>query len=47
MKKYIDYLLYDDETGRQFTKREVVLYGVVMPLVFILLLCVAGWLDNL
>lgn len=46
MKKFFEYLLTDEETGKQFTRQEIVTYGIILPLGLFLILCVAGWLET-
>ena len=47
IKKLVEMFLQDEESGRKFTKFELVMYGIVLPLGLVLVMGVAGWLDTL
>ena len=36
----------DDESGQKFTTKEVVVYGIVVPVVLVLIMGVAGWIET-
>ena len=36
----------DDETQQKFTTKEVVVYGIVVPVVLVLIMGIAGWLET-
>lgn len=44
--EFIRRVLSDDETKHEFTLREKVVYGVVVPLVFLAVMCVAGYIET-
>ncbi len=46
MKDFFEKLMSDDETCRKFTRFEVVVYGVLMPMGLVAAMCVAGWIEN-
>ena len=46
---YNDFLMRvmsDDTTKHEFTLREKVVYGVLVPIGFFIVMCVCGWLEN-
>lgn len=45
MKEFFDIMLQDLKK-EGFTKKEVLIYGVVVPLAFILTFGVAGWIEQ-
>ena len=48
--KYNEFLrrvLSDDETKHEFTLREKVVYGVVVPLALLAVMCVAGYMETI
>lgn len=47
MKDFFEKLMSDDETCQKFTRFEVVVYGVLMPIGLVAVMCVAGWLDKI
>ena len=38
MRDFFERLMTDDETGQRFTTKEVVVYGIVVPVVLVLIL---------
>lgn len=46
MKDFFEKLLTDDETRQKFTTKEMVVYGIVVPLVLVLIMGLAGWLET-
>lgn len=46
IKEFLEKFLSDDETKHQFTMREKVIYGVLVPLGFVALMCLAGWIET-
>ena len=47
MKDFFKKLMSDDETTQNYTREELILYGIIVPIVFFTLMCIAGWLDTL
>ena len=47
MKDFFEKLMSDDETCQKFTRYEVVVYGVLMPIGFVAVMAIAGWLENI
>lgn len=45
MKEFFDIMLQDLKK-EGFTKKEVLIYGVVVPLAFILTVGIAGWIEQ-
>ena len=46
IKEFFKKLLSDEETEHQFTMREAMIYGVLVPLGFVALMCLAGWIET-
>ncbi|MCR5366553.1 MAG: hypothetical protein K6E67_10480 [Prevotella sp.] len=46
MKEFFEKLMTDDETQQKFTKKEIVVYGIVVPLVMVLIMGLAGWMET-
>ena len=46
MKEFIMKLMSDDETRQAFTKKEVIVYGIIAPLVLVAVMCLAGWIET-
>lgn len=46
MKKFFEKMMTDDETQQKFTKKEMVVYGIVVPVAFFTIMCLAGWLET-
>ena len=46
MKEFLEKLMTDDESGQKFTKYEIVVYGILVPLGFVLIMGLAGWLET-
>ena len=46
MKEFFKKLMSDDENNMKFTKYEMVMYGIVLPLGLVLLMGIAGWLET-
>ncbi len=44
MKDFFN-VMFEDLKQEGFTKKEVVIYGVVVPLVSILIIGIAGWIE--
>lgn len=47
MKDFFEKLMSDDETCQKFTKFEVVVYGLLMPMGLVAAMCVAEWLEKI
>ena len=47
MKKFIEKLLSEDVDNKNFTKFEMVFYGIIIPSSLVLVMGVAGWLESL
>ena len=46
MKEFFN-IMFEDMKQEGFTKKEVVIYGVVVPLAFIATLGIAGWIEQM
>ena len=46
MRDFFERLMTDDETQQKFTTKEVVVYGIVVPVVLVLIMGIAGWLET-
>ena len=44
--EFLSRVLSDDETKHGFTNGEKFMYGVLVPLGFVAVMCVAGWLET-
>ena len=38
--------LLTDESGQKFTKNEVIVYGIIVPVVMVVIMGIAGWLET-
>lgn len=47
INEFFKKFLSDDETKHQFSKSEKVIYGVLVPLGFVALMCLAGWIETI
>lgn len=46
MKEFFN-IMFEDMKQEGFTKKEIVIYGVVVPLTFIATLGIAGWIEQM
>ena len=46
MRDFFEKLMTDDESRQKFTTKEVVVYGIVVPVVLVLIMGIAGWLET-
>ena len=46
MKEFFN-VMFEDLKQEGFTKKEIVIYGVVVPLAFIATLGIAGWIEQM
>lgn len=46
MKEFFN-IMFEDMKTEGFTKKEVVIYGVVVPLAFIATIGIAGWIEQM
>ena len=47
MRDFFEKMMTDDESGHRFTTKEVVVYGIVVPVVLVLIMGIAGWMESL
>jgi len=47
IKEFFEKFLSDDETKHQFSISEMVIYGVLFPLGFVAVMCLAGWIETI
>ena len=46
MRDFFEKLMTDDETQQKFTTKEVVVYGIVVPVVFVVIMGIVGWMET-
>lgn len=46
MKEFFN-IMFEDLKQEGFSKKEVIIYGVVVPLAFIATLGIAGWIEQM
>ena len=46
IKKLVEMFLQDEESGRRFTKFELVIYGILVPIVLVVIIGIAGWMET-
>ena len=46
MRDFFEKMMTDDESGQKFTTKEVVVYGIVVPVVLVLIIGTAGWMET-
>lgn len=46
MKDFFEKLMNDDETGQKFTPKEMLIYGVLVPLGLFVIMAIAGWMES-
>lgn len=46
MKDFFEKMMTDDESGQKFTAKEVVVYGIVVPVVLVLIMGLTGWMET-
>lgn len=46
IKEFFSRFMSDDETKHQFSTSEKVIYGVLVPLGFVAVMCLAGWIET-
>ena len=46
MREFFKKLMSNDENNMKFTKYEMVMYGIVLPVGLVLLMGIAGWLET-
>ena len=46
MKKFFEKMMTDDETQQKFTKKEMIVYGIMVPVGLFVIMAVAGWLET-
>ena len=46
VKNFFEKLMSDDERDHHFTKYEILMYGVVVPIVLVIVMGIVGTLDS-
>jgi hypothetical protein len=46
MKEFFKKLMSDDENNKKFTKYEIVVYGILVPVGLMVIMGIAGWLET-
>lgn len=47
MKDFFEKLMTDEESRQNYTVKEILVYGVVVPMALILIMGIAGWMDTI
>lgn len=46
MKKFVE-IMAKEILSENFTKKEYVMYGVIVPVAFVAIMCLTGWIETL
>lgn len=46
MKELWRRLMIDEEQGQQYSEREIVVYGLLLPVALVIIMGLAGWLET-
>lgn len=46
MREFLKKMMSDDESQQNFTKKEIVVYGIIVPLGLVLLMALVGWMES-
>ena len=46
IKEFLSRVMSDDETKHEFTNGEKIMYGILVPLGFVAVMCLAGCLET-
>ena len=46
MKDFFKKLMSDDTDIKQFTKYEIIVYGILLPVGLLLIMGIAGWIET-
>ena len=46
MRDFFEKMMTDDESGQKFTAKEVVVYGIVVPVMLVVIMGIAGWMET-
>lgn len=46
MKEFLKKLMSDNDNDKNFTKHEIVVYGILVPVGLTVIMGVAGWLET-
>lgn len=46
MREFFKKLMSDDDNDKKFTKYEIVVYSILMPIGLMLIMGIAGWLET-
>lgn len=47
MRDFFEKLMTDEESGQKYTVKEMLVYGVLVPLMMILIMGIVGWMDTM
>lgn len=47
MRDFFEKLMTDDESKQSFTTKEVVVYGILVPVVLVIIMGIAGWMETI
>lgn len=45
IKEFLSRVMSDDETNYEFSQREKMIYGVLIPIGLVLIMGIAGWME--
>ena len=46
MRDFFEKLMSDDDNDQKFTKYEIVVYGILVPVGLMLIMGLAGWMET-
>ena len=46
MRDFFERLMTDDESGKKFTTKEMIIFGILVPVVLVAIMGIAGWLET-
>jgi len=46
MKDFFEKLMSDDDNDKKFTKYEIIVYGILLPVGLLLIMGIAGWIET-
>lgn len=46
MKEFLKKLMSDNDNDKNFTKHEIVVYGILVPVGLMVIMGIAGWLET-
>ena len=46
MKDFFEKLMSDDDNDKKFTKYEIIVYGILVPVGLVVIMGIAGWMET-